>query len=242
MAESTLTLTRLQLKTAVGQYLSLSRTIADWSAENASDVDLILASGLRNFYSPHIKSKNPSAPHHTHVWSFLIGRTSVSLSNGTATYDLADDFGGFVDTELAFTSSKDWPLLLVPMWRVLEKIQSGTSMPSGITQPLLAAVERKSFTAATGQRWQIVVWPTPTSSLTATGRYRSEPDLFANDAHYPMGNALHAETIQESCLAAAEELMNDQSAVHRERFVVLLEASIAADRELHKSEAVISAA
>ena len=235
MAESTLSVTRLDLKQNLGEKLGVSRTIANWSATIIADVDRILAKGLRQFYFPSLRTKNPNAPFESHVWSFLIKRASVSLSNGTNLYDLPDGFTGFVDTELAFTTSKDWSLRIVEMWRVLEKIQAGTSMPTGITQPLLAAVEDKTFTEATGQRWQMLVWPTPTGSLTVTGRYRSEPDLISDNAAYPMGNAIHAETILESCLAAAEEFQNDATTLHRERFQALLEASVAADRELHQT-------
>lgn len=233
MAESTLTLTRLQLKEALGEFLGISRTVANWTATAAADVDRILAKALRSFYSPLRRTNNPNAPVVSHQWSFLIRRATVSLSNGTNLYDLADDFGGFLDSELAFTTSKTWSLKLVEMWRVLERIQDGTAMPTGITQPLIAAVEPKSFTPATGQRWQILMWPTPASSLTITGRYRSQPDFISNDAYYPLGGSLHAETLLESCLAAAEEFQNDSATLHRERFQQLLEASIAADKELH---------
>lgn len=237
MAESSLTMTRLQLKQALGEQLSISRDPNDWSADAAADVNRILAKGLRSFYLPMIRSKNPNAPLETYLWNFLIRRTTVSLSNGTNLYSLGDDFSGWVDTELAFTTSKDWSLKLVEMWRVLEKVQAGTSMPTGITQPLLAAVEPDTFTATTGQRWKMLVWPTPTGSLTVTGRYRSEPDFFSDDAHYPLGGALHAETLLESCLAAAEELNDTTATIHRDRFQQLLEASIAADQELHSTAA-----
>lgn len=240
MAEPTLTMTRLELKKALGEKLAIARDPNDWSADAAADVDRILAKGLRSFYSPLIRTKNPNAPLESHQWSFLIRRTTVSLSNGTNLYTLTDDFGGFLDTELMFVASnlssgsaKTWPLKIVEWWRVLEKIDAGTSMPTGISQPLLAAIEPVTFTPATGQRWQMAVWPTPTSSLSVSGRYRSQPDFFSDDTHYPLGGSLHAETLLESCLAAAEEFQNDSATLHRERFQQLLEASIAADKELH---------
>lgn len=137
MAESSLTLTRLQLKEALGEQLSISRDPNDWSADAAADVNRILAKGLRSFYLPMIRSKNPNAPLETYLWNFLIRRTTVSLSNGTNLYSLGDDFSGWVDTELAFTTSKDWSLKLVEMWRVLEKVQvSFKNPPSSATTTL----------------------------------------------------------------------------------------------------------
>lgn len=231
MAESTLTLTRLNLYEAVGRYLGISRTVADWTAENTADVAAIVAIGLRQFYAPTVGGKS-------HVWSFLTPVLSVSLTNGTHTYTLADDFAGFVDEELAFTTSKTWSLKLVPIWRVLEKQQDSTSMPAGITQPLIGAVQPKTFTAATGQRWELVVWPTPTSSLTVKGRYRANPDAIAADGSYPLGGEQHAETVLASVLCAAEEQLNDgHNGPHRQRFNELLAASIERDMRLHRQEA-----
>lgn len=235
--ESTLTITFAGLKSEIGAYLGISRTTTDWSAENTADVARILKAGQRQFYEASYRP-NPNAPLRTHVWSFLRKRMSLNISSGTATYALPDAFAGFLDPELAFTASKAWPLTLVPMWRVIEKIQAGTSMPTGISQPLLAAVESVTSTlSTTGQRWQIVLWPTPDSSLVVTGQYRLNPDALATDGHYPLGGEAHAQTILESCLAAAEEMMNDQLTIHRERYAELLAQSIQLDSRLHAQEA-----
>lgn len=238
MAESSLTLTWEGLKAEIGQYLGVSRTVANWSATTTSDVARILASGQRQFYEPYYRPV-PQAPLRAHVWSFLRARAAISISSGTSTYDLPDDFAGFLCQRLSFASTKDWSLKLTSMDDVLEHIQDfGTSMPTGITQPLLAAYESKSSTlGTTGQRWQIVMWPTPTSSLTITGQYRLNPNALATDTHYPLGGEAHAQTLLESCLAAAEEFMNDQSTLHRDRFQELLAASIQLDTALHSQEA-----
>lgn len=238
MAESTLTRTLGDLKGEIGQYLGASRTVGDWTPTMVADVERILGSGQRQFYEANYRP-NPNAPLRSHVWSFLRKRASITLSNGTGSYDLPDDFGGFLDTRLSFTTTKPWSLELVSMDRVLEKFQDfGGSMPSGITQPLIAAVESKSSTlGSTGQRWSIVMWPTPASTLTVTGQYRLNPNLLASDSHYPLGGEAHAQTLLEACLAAAEEFKNDQSSLHRERFAELMAASIALDTRLHAQEA-----
>lgn len=238
MAESTLTRVYSDLKSEIGAYLGVSRTVADWTAETTADVARILQSAQRSFYEPWYRPV-PNAPLQIHVWSFLRARLSLAISSSTNLYDLPDDFAGFLDTELAFTSTKTWPVKLVPMWRVLEKIQDGTTPPSGITQPLIAAVESKSSTlGTTGQRWQILLWPTIASGTpTITGQYRLNPAALATDTHYPLGGEAHSQTLLESCLAAAEEFQNDQLTIHRERFAELLQASIALDTRLHAQEA-----
>lgn len=228
MSESSLSITRGDLKRHIARFWGASRTIADVTTTNSTDLTDILTSGERQFYLP------PGG----HQWSFLTSQLSLSLTNGTASYDLPDDFSGMLDDELAFTSSKPWPLKLCPLKLLLEKQQDGTSMPSGISQPLLCAVKPKtSFSPSTGQRWQAVLWPTPTSSLTAVGRYRALPNVMSDDAYYPMGGQPHAQTLIESCLAVAEEYMNDEDGIHRARFVDLMNASIALDLRLHSQEA-----
>ncbi len=238
MAESTLTYTLLDLKSEIGAYLGISRTIADWTVENAADVARILKTGQRQFYEPSYRPV-PQAPLQVHVWSFLRARATITTANGTQTYALPDAFAGFLDKRLSFTSTKTWELKLTSMDDVLEHIQDfGTTMPTGITQPLLAAVESTSSTlGTTGQRWQIVMWPTPTTILSATGQYRLNPDALATDTHYPLGGEAHSQTLLESCLAAAEEMQNDQLSIHRDRFQELLNASIQFDLRLHAQEA-----
>lgn len=242
MAESSLTLTFADLKTAIGQYLGVSRTVGSWTAETAADVGRILSAAQKQFYEPYYRPV-PQAPLKVHVWSFLRARAAITTGSGTQTYTLPEDFAGFLDDYLSisFTSpAKPWSLELTSMKDVLEHIQDfGTSMPSGFSQPMLAAVESVSSTlGTTGQRWQIVMWPTPASTLTVTGQYRLNPNALATDTHYPLGGEAHSQTLLESCLAAAEEFQNDQaSTVHRDRFQELLAASIALDSRLHAQEA-----
>lgn len=241
MSESTLSLTRGNIKSAIGAYLGVSRTTGSWSTDTANDVSRIIAAGERQMYAPAIPMPN-GAPAKSYVWSFLISTATVSISNATATYDLPDNFSGFITDRLAFSSVKDWPLKIVPYDELLESIQMyGTSMPSGITQPLKAAVIPKTFTATTGFRQQITMWPTPTGTLSASAPYRKMPDATSTDNDYPMGGALHAETYLESCLAKAEEFQNDQSTIHRERFAELLAASVALDSQLHPQVAAFAA-
>jgi hypothetical protein len=246
MAESTLSLSLTNIKSAIGAYLGISRTAANWSAENLADVVRIINAGERQVYSPSIPALSERGKPSTHVWSFLKAMATITTANGTQSYDLPDDFSGFIrhdgavvmyGIELAFTTSKDWPLTVVEDWRVLEKIQAGTSMPTGITQPLLASVIPKTFTQSTGQRWQIKMWPTPTSTLLINGRYRMTPNAISSDNNFPHGGEPFAELFLESCLAAAEEMMNDQSSVHRERFREMLVAAVALDNGLHALEA-----
>lgn len=226
MSESTLTLTGADIKRHIGRFLGINRDLTKWTTENTTDVTDLIKSGERQLYGAH-------------NWSFLTVVSAITTGNGTSTYDLPDDFSGFLDRELSISSTKSWAVKIKPVEMVLEQIETyGTSMPTGITQPLMAAVKPKvSFAPATGQRWQIQFWPTPTATLSVVGRYRSIPNTIDDDSHYPMGGQPFAQLLLESCLAAAEEQMNDEDGVHRARFNELLAAAIASDLRVNQQEA-----
>lgn len=228
MSESTASVTRGDLKRHVLRFWGASRTLGNITSENATDLADIIAGAERQFYSP------PNG----HQWSFLAGVLSISITNGTATYDLPDDYAGMLDQELALSTTASWAIKVKPLKLVLEQTQTyGTSMPSGISKPLMVAEKPKTFTASTGQRWQAQFWPTPTGSAAVTGRYRVLPNVMSDDTYYPMGGQPHAQTLIEACLSLAEQMMNDEAGVHTQRFNELMAASVAMDLRLHQQEA-----
>jgi hypothetical protein len=56
------------------------------------------------------------------------------------------------------------------------------------------------------------------------------PAMLTSGVPYPYGGATHAETILESCLAVAEQRLDDSAAVHSSKYRMCLEASVMADR------------
>jgi hypothetical protein len=92
MAESTLTLSHIDLGKEIGAVLSFGRTVANWSSDQKTVVDIVLARGLRQFYYP------PPLPNedHGHEWTFLQPVTTlttvapystgtISITTGTVT-------------------------------------------------------------------------------------------------------------------------------------------------------------
>jgi hypothetical protein len=123
MSESALSQTFAGIAAEFGQYLGISRTPGNWTSETKADFARVMASALRQFYE-------------SHLWSFLTSTLSLAVS--TAATSLPDDFAGALpesgqnDVAWSFTTTKPWPLLIVPLWRVLEKRQDyGASAPSG---------------------------------------------------------------------------------------------------------------
>ncbi len=216
---------------AIGDYLGYGRNYNIWNREQTAQVTRVMRSAERAFYEPKLIDQKGDV----HVWSFLILLASVSILNGTTDYDMPDTFGGFMTDRLAFASREKWPLMLVSLDRLLEKKQHNRF--TGFEQPMLGALKPKAFTASTGQRWTLSVWPTPVRAHTVSGPYRLNPDATSTVSDYPMGGEAHSETLLASYLAAAELEKTGANGPLATRFSELLAASIAYDRGVTKGAA-----
>ncbi len=96
MTESTLSLTRTQLREEIGHFLGYKRTTSAWSTSQIADIDAALNKGLRQFYFPPKITPADSA----HRWSFLkpidtlvtidsYDTGTISVNDSSATVTLA---------------------------------------------------------------------------------------------------------------------------------------------------------
>ena len=88
MAESTLSLTRTELREEIGHFLGYGRTSTSWSTDQGSDIDAALNKGLRQFYFPPRLTPSDTA----HKWSFLkpIDTLTTIDTYSTGTIAIAD--------------------------------------------------------------------------------------------------------------------------------------------------------
>jgi hypothetical protein len=97
-------------------------------------------------------------------------------------------------------------------------------------QPQYAALRPVAGTGTTHQRYQLAVWPAPDEDYTLSYQYSVTPEVLTDTtAEYPWGGAVHAETILQSCLSAAEHRMNDERGLQYARYQELLATSIQID-------------
>ncbi len=231
MTEATLTAPHSEALMAVGDYLGYGRNHNIWNREQTAQITRVMRSAERAFYEPKLVDQKGDV----HVWSFLTFVTTLTLPTSTTTLDLPDTFGGFTTDRLAFASREKWPLLLVSMDRFLEKTQHNRF--SGFEQPMLGTVQPKAFTASTGQRWTLSVWPTTVRAYIVSGPSRLNPNAVSLAGDYPMGGEAYAETLMASYLAAAELEKTNATGPLATRFMELLAASIAYDRGVSKKGA-----
>jgi hypothetical protein len=222
MAESSLSLGYPEIAAEVGQFLGYGRTSGSWTAAQLATVNSVVSSGLRQFYTPPPLNGQPR-----HEWSFLYPITTLATVASDYDYTLPDNFGGICGNfSYATTASVNRSVQIVGEHAIRELRQGCTSTGS----PRYAAIRPLAFDGTTGQRFEVVMFPTPDAIYTLTYKYKIIPNAISTGNPYPFGGMSHAETILESCLSVAEQRMDDERGIHSLKFLELLASSIQQDQ------------
>lgn len=225
MAESTLSLSYTNLCSRVGRFLGYGPTSGNWLSAQVTQIDELVNSGYRLFLTPPAIDGIPE-----HEWTFMRPTTTQAIVSGTYNYTLPDSFGG-IESVLTFasTDSQLGPIKIVGE-EVIRKLREGQSSSTGI--PCYAAIRplNVSAGATAGQRFEMILWPTPNGSYTLTYRYFALVSALSASLLYALGGQRHSETLLAACLARAEEEANDTRGIYWARFVESLKGSIRADQ------------
>lgn len=220
MAESTLSISRAEILQAVGAYLFQSaapnqgeRNQFVWNREQLAQVNRIINRGQRQFYSAY-------------AWSFLRLRMSLAIVASTADYTLTDGFGGFFDPYLSFTvnDGRIYPVYETSVAQILNYRQNANRLVS--FQEMYFAKEAKTPTGTTGQRFQLLLFPTPAANGTLTGSYYANPEAITDSLVFPMGGEIHGETLLASCIACAELERDGQPGPRKQDYIESLQRSV----------------
>lgn len=218
MSESTLTLGLLDLRNYVAEYLG-------WSVSDATaltKIDNAIQSGLRLFYVPPL-TPGERTPHD---WSFLHPVTTLDTTAADEDQDLPDDFGHIEGTFTYEPEVSTHQIRVVGEGR-LRQMREALDQDGDIEY---AAIRWKSNDGTTGQRQEVMWYPTPDDTYTLTYRYYALPFKLTTSLQYPLGGEPHSQTILAACLAAAEERFNGGRGSKWEGFLERVQASIAVDR------------
>ncbi len=225
MAESSLSLGYPELRSAIGYYLGYGITSGNWSTAQIAEIQMCLDSGLRQFYDPPPLQPGGSR----YEWLFMKPVTTLSTAVGVSTVTLPDSYGG-LDGELTYASGVQiFPIRVVGEDEV-RKAQQQTSNSSG--PPYMCCVRPVSADGiTTGQRYQAEFFPTPDQIYVLTYKRNFLANNISATYPYPWGGEVHAETIQASCIAAAERIVDDVSNGPKwQYFMERLGSSIESDR------------
>lgn len=226
MAESTLSLTRTELLTALGRFMGWNRTTASWSASQVLDSEAILDKGLRQFYSPPILPGEAT----THEWSWMKPIGSLTTVSGQLDYQLPDDFGGLCgDFTFGSDNSAATPLRLGSDERVRKLRQLQTEAN---TYPTWCAIVPMLSDGDEPQRFHLMLDHCG-GEYRLEYRYYCNPYRMTSSKPYPLGGQPHSETLRASVLAAAELELDDKKDVRWQDFIERLQASVAHDRRVN---------
>lgn len=215
MAESSLSVSYNELRRYAGMLLGYDRTYGNWSATQITEVDDIINAGLRRFYRAS-------------DWTFLRQTTTLAISvAGDYDYDLPDNFGA-MDGNFTYpaASGPGYPAI-VP--RNEQQIREHRQVSTVTGPPVEFAIRPLVSTGATGQRFEVIFWPTPNASYTLSYRYTVLCSTLSASFPYPLGGQQHAETIKEFVLAEAEQTLDENMGLHAQAAARELQASLRID-------------
>ncbi len=222
--EPTLALTKAKYEIEVSDFCGTRRDPTRWSAENVDRIRSYIESGLRRFYycfPPH-------------DWSFLRPFASLTLASGERTVSLPDDFGG-VEGRVSISDASAGVFLPINFGNAAMIQEMYSATPSMTGRPQVASLRMlRAMSKESGQRAELFVFPEADAAYTLTFQYYMNPSyLLDHQMPYAYGGAEHSETIQESCLAVAEERrfnIATNAGPHGQAFTKLLLVSQALDR------------
>jgi hypothetical protein len=215
MAESSLSLGYADLRKAVGRFLGFGGTSGNWTADQIDEIAGYLDAGLRRFETAY-------------DWRFL--RVTTTIATVADDYDttLPDNFGYMLGDLTFATVDNGWDRIRLVTEDEIRKLRQSPTNTTG--KPKFAAVRPRTTDGTTGQRFEIIYWPTPDAIYTLSYQYRILTSQLSSGAPYPYGGMLHAETIKAAIMAEAERTSDDEEGVHEAKYQKLLAQSIMVDQ------------
>lgn len=167
----------------------------------------------------------------------LLVDTDVTVAAGSGYelgrpyYDLPSDFAGLHGRqEFTYTPGKSdlyGPIPVVSQLGLRRKEQDW----AWTYQPIEAALRPKTLDSPSGsQIWQVQFWPVPDARYTLHYQYVHDPEMLDETNINHWGGTPYSEAIILSCLAAAEEQVNDGSTLMHDRFEAALARAIRHDQ------------
>ena len=145
-------------------------------------------------------------------------------------FALPDNFGGLRGGLSYAPNAATEDVEVVPEYAIRIERQGGTTTGA----PYQCAIRPLSSTGLVGQRWELLVWPTPDQDYTVALPYDIFPDApVATTNEYLLGGMEHSDTIMASCEDLAQQTLDDTIGAKHQRFLERLAASIGRDR-LHE--------
>jgi len=160
--------------------------------------------------------------------------TSVTISSGASYslvnsgYTLPDDFGGFVGSKLHYRPGDDGRSgVIITDVDHIKRLRFHDAHATD--DPMYVAVEPKSSTGTTGQRFRLIWAPCPSDANRLVGHYRPILDALTSTIVYPYGGGLHSNTLIAACLHEAMQFDESYDGRYDARYQQFVQKSIEID-------------
>lgn len=211
-----------------GELVTAVATFLGYDPSNLTDgqkeqIDGYVQSGVRNFYYP---PKTAEGIDENFEWSFIRRQMCVLAPTGIDACHLPHDFGRIAG-QIEVSDDIGPTVPIVPFADIMHM-----RTRDAIGRPRFAAVVANRTTGSHGQTKSLHLYPRPDRDYLL--KFVCDADtgkLDATDRPYPLGGAMFAELVMESCLAVAEQRANDDEGLHSRKFAELLVSMIARDRK-----------
>lgn len=227
MSESGLSVGFPELIGETGRFLGYGyKAYASYTASQQTELSGLVQSAVRRVYYPTALSPEFSG----YEWSWLRPTSTIAVVAADGDYDLPDNFGRLIGS-IHFPVDTYYPdIQIVSVSKLLGLRAIFTQL--GLSKiPCYAATRYKTSTGASGQRQEILFYPTPQQAWTLVYEYEAYSGALSSSFPYPLGGMQLAELYIESCLATAESRLTDEIGIHAQTFGALLVDAISRDRK-----------
>ena len=168
------------------------------------------------------------------AWTLATETVATYSLKHDGNYDLPDGYAGMVGDMVIESDNYNPDIKIVGEGVIRTSRQQN---PNSGTTPFYAAIRPKVQITTTGQRFEIMFYPLPSTALTISYAMRLIPQMLVDTSIvYPVGGATHSETIKASCLAAAEVQVKDGHGPLWEAFKEELSSSITSDNAMNSQQ------
>lgn len=226
-SESDLTVTLDDLKNAVAVELGYGESYSDCGDGEKTVIDALIIRGQRRFYRP------PPVRGKVHQWSFMRPLFTFTTVAEQWEYPLPAEYAGFdgdvtrVDQDSLYSKLESTMESNIRRWRT----QDDTS-----GEPRYFSIIAMAHDRTHGQRYQMMLYPTPSEAVELQFRMLINPQAITKFAPFPYGGTQYGEAILASCLAIAELSRDGVMGTRHADWMTQLDSAILLDQDVHEPD------
>lgn len=191
--ESTLSVDYFGYMRAVADYYGSSRSVAEWGDPNDYESDYwlfddIVNTALLDFYSRE-------------DWSILRPTATLTTVADTGDYTMPANFGSMLGGTMTYAVTQSQMTVHGTSQGVIDRKRQQDNTAG---DPQLFALVPVVGDGTTGQRWLIMLWPTPSAALSLVYQYTAHPNRINQYNRFPLGGMRMSRVIRQACLSEAE--------------------------------------